>query len=139
MRLAAEIWSSYLATNYVVNNRGREVIIRPGYKSRDVDGLLARCGVRDAAFVTAWNPYSRLLSISLNRERQRHLEKQLLRMGLRYLKGEGRGEIGAWPPEESALVLGATREIAKAIGRRWQQNAIVFVRLRHKAELIMLQ
>ena len=79
------------------------------------------------------------LTAGRHHRRQRELEKQLSRMGLPYLRGEGRGETGDWPPEQSALVLGVTRETAKAVGRAWQQNAIVFTRLGREAELIMLR
>jgi hypothetical protein len=138
-KLTAELRLSYSTTSYVINDARREVIIRPGVKSRDVDRLLCRFGAQGAAFVTAWNPHSRMLSRSLNHQRQGRLERQLSRMRLRYMRGEGRGETDAWPPERSALVLGATRETAMAIGRLWQQNAIVFVRCGHAAELIMLR
>jgi hypothetical protein len=101
--------------------------------------VLSKYGAQAAVFVTAWNPHSRVLGRALNHQRQCRLEMQLGTMGLPYLRGEGRGEVGDWPPERSALVLGVTRERAKAIGRLWQQNAIVFVRFGRAAQLIMLR
>jgi hypothetical protein len=139
LRSTNELRLAYLVTNYVVNDGHREVIIRPGMRNSDVDRLLSKLKAQTAVFVTACNPRSRVLRPSVNQQRQLMLKRQLYRRGLQYLDGEGRGEMGNWPPEQSVLVLGVTREGAKAIGRSWHQNAIIFVRLGRKADLIMLR
>jgi hypothetical protein len=75
-------------------------------------------GASTAAFVTAWNPFSRLLSDRLNRARQAQLEAGLRARGLRYLEGEGRATTGDWSPEKSAMVFNLSRREAMSLGRR---------------------
>jgi hypothetical protein len=139
LRFTNELRLAHLTTNYVVKDGRRDVAIRPGTRNRDVDRLLSKLKALTANFVTACNPHSCVFSQSVNQQRQLLLKKQLYRRGLQFLDGEGRGEIGNWPPEQSVLVLGVTREDSKAIGRSWRQNAIIFVRLGWKTELLMLR
>jgi hypothetical protein len=66
---------AYQTTDYVVFDRQREVSIRVGRRSREVDRLLARFGARSAVFITAWNPFSRILTDGQNEHRQRWAPK----------------------------------------------------------------
>ena len=59
--------------------------------------------------------------------------------GFAFLAGEGRGRIGDWPPEPSILAFGMSRARAASIGRRFRQNAIVYVPLGRPAELVKLR
>ena len=95
MKPPLELRLSYLATCYVIKDGRREVIIRPGLKSREVDRVLSKYGAQAAVFVTAWNPHSRVLGRALNHQRQCRLQMQLGTMGLPYLRGEGRGELAS--------------------------------------------
>src|SRR5664280_77533 len=69
----------------------------------------------------------------------RELKGYLSARGFAFLAGEGRGEIGEWPPESSILAFGMSRAQAASIGRRFRQNAIVYVSLGRPAELVMLR
>ena len=60
------------------------------------------------------------------------------RRGIRYLHGEGRGEIGDWPPEQSLLVFNLNERQAESVGRAWRQDAIVFLEAGRAAKLITL-
>jgi len=131
--------SAYKATDYVANGNGRAVVIRIGYHSLVVDKLLTRMHVSNAAFITAWNPYSNRSSFEANKHWERQLKRYLIVCGVTFLGGEGRGRTGEWPPEPSVLAFGISRTEASAIGRRYRQNAIVYVRLGRPAELVMLR
>jgi hypothetical protein len=130
---------AYHATDYVAFAGSTQITLRIGRRDASVDRLLVRMRVATAAFVTAWNPFSRVLSDGMNRARQARLEADLRSRGLRYLRGEGRGMTGNWPPEESAMIFNLSRQDAGWLGRRWGQNAIVYVRLNRAPELIMLR
>ena len=52
----------YLATDYIVNSNGREVVIRPNDRSPAVEQTLCRFNARTAAFITAYNPLSSIRS-----------------------------------------------------------------------------
>ncbi len=131
--------SAYRATDYVAHGNGWVVVIRIGHHSRVVDGLLARMNARNGAFITAWNPFSKELSSEANKHWDRELKRYLSVRGFAFVEGEGRGRTGEWPPEPSILVFGISRTEASAIGRRYRQNAIVYVPRGRPAELVMLR
>jgi len=131
--------SAYRATDYVAYSDGRVFLIRIGYHSLVIDGLLTRMKARSGAFITAWNPFSRSLSAGANAYWDRELKGYLSARGFAYFVGEGRGGTGEWPPESSILAFGMSRPQAASIGRRFRQNAIVYLPLGRPAELVMLR
>jgi Protein of unknown function (DUF3293) len=116
---------AYRATDYVVFAGKQEIALRVGRPERSVDRLLANAHAPTAAFVTAWNPFSRLLSGGVNRSRQAQFEAELRARGIRYLHGEGRSTRGDWTSEQSVLMFNVSRQAVASLGRRWGQNAIV--------------
>jgi hypothetical protein len=131
--------SAYQATDYVAFDGNRTFLIRIGRHSLVVDGLLAKMKVRNGAFITAWNPFSKSQSAGVNAYWDRELKSYLGARGFAFLSGEGRGEIGEWPPEPSVFALGMSRANAASVGRRFRQNAIVYVPLGRPADLVMLR
>jgi hypothetical protein len=94
---------------------------------------------KNGAFITACNPFSKRLSAGTNEYWDRALKGYLSARGFAFLAGEGRGEIGEWPPEASVLAFGLSRAQAASIGRRFRQNAIVYVSMGRPAELNLLR
>lgn len=131
--------SAYKATDYVAHGNGWDAVIRIGYHSLVVDKLLARMHARSGAFMTAWNPFSKELSIAANEYWNRELKRHLSASSFSYVEGEGRGRTGEWPPEPSVLAFGISRTEASVIGRRYRQNAVVHVPRGRPAELVMLR
>jgi len=137
--MQSDLVSAYKATDYVARNNGGVVVIRVGHHSLAVDRLLARMGARNGAFITAWNPFGKGLSFEANEHWDRELKRYLSVHGFAVIEGEGRGRIGEWPPESSILAFEISRAEASAIGRRFRQNAVVYVRRGRPAELVMLR
>jgi hypothetical protein len=137
--MKSDLVSVYLATDYVVFDRRKSVAVRVGQRSRSVDALLARWQAKTGAFITAWNAFGRAESVGTNALRDRVLKRYLIGNGFACLSGEGRGRTGEWPPEPSLLAFGMSRAQAASIGRRFRQNAIVYVPLGMPAELITLR
>jgi hypothetical protein len=130
--------SAYLATDYVVQIDGRDVVIRPNERSSAVDKALSRFKARGAAFITAFNPYSRLCGKQANLAAHAQLLAALRRHRWRFVEGIGQGHDKRWPAEKSVLVFGVTRTTAAMLGRQFRQNAIVFAAPGRPAELIYL-
>jgi hypothetical protein len=120
----------YRATAYVVFARGPPVVLRVGARNRALDRLLHRNGCREWAFITAWNPRTRLLPRWRNERRQRALARLLPRA----LLGAGIAET-SWA-EESLLALGVAAGRARRLARQFGQNAIVAGRRGGTAQLI---
>jgi len=103
-----------------------------GRRSRGMDALLRRHGSRAGVFVTAWNPYSRLMPTAWNNRQQRALLARLRRRIAIQADGGWRG----WH-EAHALVLAAPPMVIR-LARSFRQNAVVAVRPGQKAVLRLL-
>jgi hypothetical protein len=137
--MLSDLVLAYRATDYVAFDGSRAFSIRIGRHSLVVDGLLAKMKVKSGAFITAWNPYSKRQSTGVNAYWDRELKRYLGTRGFSFLPGEGRGQVGDWPPEPSIFAFGMSRAQAASTGRRFRQNAIVHVRSGRPAELVMLR
>ncbi len=131
------LWNAYAETAFVVFDRGQEIAIRIGASCVRVDRLLRTRGVHRAAFITAWNPRSRPWGRAANRRANRCLQAVIDRRGRRFLPGEGRPIKGDWSSEQSLLVLGMPLRTARILGRRFGQNAVVFVERGRPARLVL--
>ena len=135
-RLPNELRAAYRATDYIVS---ADVDIHLEVSSPLPDELLklmAANQVSTAAFVTAWNPFSRPLPDPINRLRQRQLLHDLSHRGLRSIAAEGRDRAGEWPPEASVLALGLSRQAADELLVRYQQHALVWCTLDRPVRLL---
>ena len=136
-KLDQDLLRAYRATAYQVFAEP-EFALRIGERSARLAELFDRNGKTCAAYITAWNPKGAACDPSFNAAAQERLAASVKELGLEYLKGEGKGEIGDWPPEESLLILGCTRSRAKKLGHAFKQNAVVWVGANAVPELIML-
>ncbi len=92
--------------------------------ARDV---LARLAAAGAAYLTACNPGSRLHDDDANRRAQDALLAAVADAAYPWLPGEALDPDGNWPPEPSLLVIGISVADARALARRFEQNALVYV------------
>jgi len=91
------------------------------------------------AFITACNPLGELLSAEQNSDLQKQLEEEIKFRGLAYIAGEGKHPVGDWPGEPSYHVFDLSLEAAKTLGRKFNQNAIVWCDLDAVPQLILLR
>jgi hypothetical protein len=112
------------------------IVIKIDKKSPALDELLRKHQVNEWAYITAWNPFAKVLSDEENDRRQLEL-KELLKDFICF-EGEGVGTDPAWKPERSLLVLGIPKNEAMQIGKKFEQYAIVYGRIDEAAELIAL-
>jgi hypothetical protein len=87
------------------------------------------------AIITAYNPYSQISAKLENQLRHHKLMEHLLKSKLFWLEALGRDQLGIWTPEPSFWIFGIERVEAIAIGRQFEQNAIVYGELHQPAEL----
>lgn len=98
-----------------------------GEANQPLAALHKAAGVTCSAFITACNPFSRQdADVASNVHRQQALANDLAQRGLIFIEGIGELPSNGWPAEESFLVLGVSLENAKAIGKQFAQNAIVW-------------
>ena len=87
--------------------------------------LHAAHGVAASAFLTACNPLGRQLGDAANARRQAALADALAVRRLALVDGVGEDPSGLWPGEPSLLALGLDAAAARALGERFEQNAIL--------------
>ena len=86
----------------------------------------AKYGVSESCFVTAHNPLSVRLEDAANDARHRALCAGLRAAGRVFFEATGAHPTGPWPAEQGVFALGLSRTDAAALGRRWDQNAVVW-------------
>jgi hypothetical protein len=113
-----------------------ELVIRVGEPNPRLDRLLEERQASTAAYVTASNPRGEERS---ERENDR-ANAELSRLAAPYAcyPGEGRDPEGRRAAEKSLLIVGIAREEAEQLGRRFDQNAIVFIEKGRAPGLVVL-
>ena len=87
--------------------RPREV---PDFQS--VPPNLAALGYinKTAAFLTAFNPYSELVTATQNETAHKHLTEDLSKKSVMVLEGVGQDSKKEWPPEKKCFSFGINDE-----------------------------
>jgi hypothetical protein len=80
-----------------------------------------------AAFLSAYNPYSVLVSAEENVRNHHALISDIDVLGLKWIAGEGADPSNLWPSEPSLLVLGITLQSAERLADQYQQNAFLWI------------
>jgi hypothetical protein len=101
--------------------------------------LYARYRAHCSAFITACNPLGTRAAARRNAQSQEALLAELSRRKLVAIRGIGQHPTNNWPGEPSFLVLGITRRAARALGRQFGQNAIVWAGPDAVPKLILLR
>jgi hypothetical protein len=136
MSFPSELRDAYERAFYCVYTEHGELQLRVTHANQLLDKLLIEHGARSAAFITAANPGSTLLSDAVNAERNAQLLADVERAGFICLPGEGRDPAGEWQAEQSLLVIGISQADATILARRYGQHAWVFFSVAETARLV---
>jgi hypothetical protein len=129
---------AYRKTDYCVD-APEPFVLRVGVASAPLAQLYRRHGTNCCAFITACNPYSRIVGDDANAARQLELAQELHALGLIFFDSIGRHPEGGWPTEPGFLILGLPLAIAKTLGEKFEQNAILCCGPDAVPELILLR
>lgn len=135
----AELIEAYKRTQYRAFADSGEIVLRIGQTSRAAAQLVQAAGASGGAFITAENPLSEQLTSTDNAVRQGQLREDLVKLGASVIEGTGQGDDLRWPAESSYAAIGIGREQACELGRKYQQNAIVWFDVSGTPELIVLR
>jgi hypothetical protein len=131
-----ELIQAYKETHYTVKD-AVSFVLHIGVVSEALLVCHKRHRVDCSAFITAWNHFSQQLTAQENEERQRALIAEIKGRSLSFLPGVGQHPSNNWPGEQSVLVLGLLLEAAKTLGRRFEQNAVLWTGRDGVPELLM--
>lgn len=138
MALAAAVLEAYRKAEYVVFGEP-PLVLRIGEPNRRLDAMLEAARRETAAFVTACNARGELHGDADNQAAQVRLERALEEKPYGCYPGEGRDPEGRWPSEPSLLVVGISRAEAAALGRAFEQNAVVFIERGGAPQVLVLR
>jgi Protein of unknown function (DUF3293) len=114
--------NAYYNSKYIVPDLTMTVLI--GQENKQLLEILLGNGVSTFCFITAFNPYSMRLEDEENEKRNQELARKLKKYP--HYEGYGTDQEELWQPEMSFLVLGITKEDAIELGKKYEQNALVF-------------
>lgn len=123
--ISEALLAAYSQSEYWVHGKP-DFLLQIDQKSDALNAVYREFDVRSAAFITAYNPWSKSLSETENRTRQSRLETRMADLGFPILPGVGQDPSGQWPAEASCLVLGIDQKTALQVGTEYEQNAIVW-------------
>lgn len=133
-----DIVEAYLETDYCVH-ADPAFTLKVGKQSDELMVLHKSLGKLCSTFITAWNPWSKQLGSLENKSLNAALSEQLDQLGVPYIGGIGRHPSNAWPAEESFLVFGLSLDESKALGSRFEQNALIWCSEDATPQLILLR
>ena len=125
--------SFYETEFHVLQN---DVIIKIGQINPALDRLLDDYNATVWAYITPWNPYCTPLSEQENMDRLLKLKRKL--EDYTVLEGCAKSSDISFQPERCYLITGISREDAEALGKEFQQYAIITGKKGNPAELIIL-
>ena len=114
-------------------------VLRVGVRCPQLALLQAAYHTQCSAFITACNPLGVITAEAVNHKRQEELAAHLAAAGLAAIAGIGEHPANSWPAEASYLVPGLARTAAQQLGRRFEQNAILWAGADAVPELILLR
>jgi hypothetical protein len=137
-KLAPDLINAYEVTNFHVKAEPA-FTLNVGKVSEELKAIFKKNNLTSAAFITAWNPYSKSLSEEENQARNDQLKNELIIRSLKFIDGFGQDPLGQWSVEDSFLVFGIDLEASKKLGIQFEQNAIVWSDIDAVPKLILLR
>ena len=112
------------------------MVIKIGIVNQELNDLLISVNASTWAYITAFNPFSKILTKADNMKRHEELKVKIT--NYKFFEGEGVGEDKEWEPELSLLIIGIPINESIEIGKVYEQNAIVVGEINGVPELKML-
>jgi hypothetical protein len=135
-KIYLEFKDIYQNAKYIVL-RSPSIEFSIGQRSIPLDQLLTEYQQSTACFITACNPWGKDHGNDMNHAKMAELEKDIIKTELPYLHAYGSNSEGTWK-EESFLIIGIDKQDAGQLGRKYEQNAIIWVVKEQVPELIWL-
>ncbi|MBS0496463.1 MAG: DUF3293 domain-containing protein [Gammaproteobacteria bacterium] len=125
--ISAQLIAHYTDAHYRIGTPAESITLRIDQYSAPLAQLLAASHPSCAAIISAYNPYSELLSDEENSAAHASLGKFLMRHTYPVIEGLNIDPAGVWPTEKSFFIPGIDINTAKSLGQQFRQNAIVWI------------
>lgn len=125
--ISAKLAKAYHQAHYVIHIEGGDIELKVGQASPELAALMHKHDTQSAAFLTAYNPFSVLLSTEENVRNHNALIADINTLGLKWIAGEGLDISNLWSSEPSVLALGISLQNAENLADQYKQNAFLWV------------
>lgn len=129
---------AYLETHYRVGIGTDAFVLRVGQHSPELASLHEQNSCDCALFITAFNPFGRKQDDAANHFAHARLGEELREVSENVIEGEGADPAGRWPAERSHLAFGIDADTARELGRRFKQDAVVWIGKDAVPQLLLL-
>ena len=135
--ISKQLIAAYKETHFIINDFDKPILIDEAFIFTPIEEY-SRCSIESIAFITAWNPYSEMLSLEKNTERNKKLLSEVESIGCYALKGIGINPNSDWPGEESYAIININKNKAIELAKSFEQNAFVWAQKNKKSKLIFI-
>jgi hypothetical protein len=125
-KLEPDLIAAYKNTLFQAHVDDDVITLIVGQQCPALQAVFVRHNVTSACYITAYNPFGRLLKRQENEARNTRLQAELAAL-YPVFEGVGIDPAGEWEGEASFLALGASEDVSLALADVWEQNAVVFV------------
>jgi hypothetical protein len=134
--ISDELLNAYIETNYFINNI--EIPLKINKYSDFLNDIYNKYSVNSCAYITAYNPYSKQVDECENIKNNQSLKLLLEQNNYKYMEGFGNHPSNEWEKENSFLIIGIDYNNACVIGKKYNQNAILWCNKECVPNLIIL-
>jgi hypothetical protein len=125
--VASDLIESYRATSYQIGVNSDAIFLRIDRYSESLAKLLIASQQSCAVIISAYNPYSQLVSDEENQAAHESLRNCLSHHYYPVIESLNIDPANLWPAEKSFFVPGLDLNTARALGRQFNQNAMVWI------------
>ena len=125
-KLEPDLIAAYKNTSFQAHVGDEMITLRVGQQCPALQAVFEQHNVTTACYITAYNPFGRLLTRQENEDRNARMRTKLA-SAYPIFDGVGVDPNGEWEGEASFLALGASKDASLALAEAWEQNAVVFV------------
>ena len=125
-KLEPDLIAAYKNTLFQAYVGDEMITLKVGQQCTPLQEVFEQHDVTTACYITAYNPFGRLLTRQENDDRNARMRTKLASV-YPIFDGVGVDPNGEWEGEASILALGASRDVSLALAEAWEQNAVVFV------------
>ncbi len=137
--ISTKLIANYLATNYQVGTDEDMFILQINQYSKTLSQRLEENQKTFATIITAYNPFSQTQNNEQNLAANQKLLHALKQYSNPLIESINIDPSGIWPAEKSYCVFGLNLENSKFLGRKFNQNAIVWANSNAIPRLILLR
>jgi len=137
--ISAQLIAHYTQSHYRIGATAESITLRIDQYSAPLAQFLTASHQSCAAIISAYNPYSELLSDAENLAAHEALGNFLAHHAYPAIESLNIDPADAWPAEKSFFTPGIDINTAQSLGRQFRQNAIVWIDRDAIPRLILLR